>query len=87
MISLDFAVLKHFTKVKEACAQDITNALKDEYDSFKELNKGSVMMTLITAEAFGAIEKTKFQLDENGEINVYYRAQEGDAANLIYKSN
>ncbi|WPC41591.1 hypothetical protein [Clostridium sp. JS66] len=87
MISLDFAVLKYFTKVKEACAQDITNALKDEYDSFKDLNKGSVMMTLITAEAFGAIEKTKFQLDENGEINVYYRAQEDDAANLIYKSN
>lgn len=87
MISLDFAVLKYFTKVEEACAQDITNALKEEYDSFKDLKKRSVIMTLMTAEAFGAVKRTRFQFDENGKIEVYYRAHEVENSKSIYKNN
>jgi hypothetical protein len=87
MISLNFEILKYFTKVEEACADDITNALKGEYDSFKNLKKRSVIVTLMTAEAFGAIEKTRFQLDENGEIKVYYRSNKKNEVTIMNKIN
>ncbi|KZL90899.1 hypothetical protein [Clostridium magnum] len=87
MMSLNFAILKYFTQVNEACADDVTNALKEEYGSFKDLKKKVVITALATAEAIGIIEETRFQLDKSGEVKVYYRSQEEDAANLIYKSN
>ncbi|MBV7274010.1 hypothetical protein I6U48_13975 [Clostridium sp. PL3] len=87
MISLDFAILKYFTEVEEACAQDITNALKQEYESFKDLKKRSVIMTLMTAEAFGAVKRTRFQFNENGKIEVYYCANEAENSDLVYKNN
>lgn len=87
MMSLNFAILKYFTQVNEACADDVTNALKEEYGSFKDLKKKVVITALATAEAIGIIEETRFQLDKSGEVKVYYRSQEEDAGNLIYKSN
>lgn len=87
MMSLDFAILKYLTTVNEASVQDVTNALKVEYDSFKNLRERTVIMTLMTAEAFGAVERTRFQLDANGEIKVYYRTNKEDDEALIYKNN
>jgi hypothetical protein len=81
-MSLDFAILKYLTTVNEACVQDVTNALKGEYDSFKNLKERSVIMTLMTAEAFGAVEKTRLQLDESGETKVYYRTHKENVVNI-----
>ena len=65
MKPLNYAILKHFTKVKEACAEDIIEALKGEYGSFKALNKKDVTTALMTAEANGLIEETRYMLDSN----------------------
>ena len=74
MKPLNYAILKHFTKVKEACAEDIIEALKGEYGSFKALNKKDVTTALMTAEANGLIEETGYMLDSNEELRVYYHA-------------
>jgi DNA-binding PadR family transcriptional regulator len=76
MKPLNYAILKYFTKVEEACADDVINALKGEYGHFKALKKKAVITALMTAEANGLIEETRFELDETGELNVYYHAHE-----------
>lgn len=82
MKPLNYAILKYFTKVEEACANDVIEALKGEYGHFKALKKNAVINALMTAEANGLIEETRFELDKNGELKVYYHAHEEGAATI-----
>ncbi|WP_346916024.1 hypothetical protein [Clostridium sp.] len=82
MKPLNYAILKHFTKVEEACADDVIEALKGEYGSFKALKKNAVITALMTAEANGLIEETRFELDKSNQLRVYYHAHEDGAATI-----
>jgi len=74
MKPLNYAILKHFTKVKEACADDVIEALKGEYGHFKAMKKPAVIEAIMTAEANGLLEETRFEMDSKGELRVYYHA-------------
>ncbi|NMM65351.1 hypothetical protein HBE96_22500 [Clostridium sp. P21] len=82
MKPLNYAILKYFTKVEEASADNVIEALKGEYGSFKALRKKDVINALMTAEANGLIEETRFELDKDGELAVYYHAHEEGAATI-----
>ncbi|WP_315079565.1 hypothetical protein [uncultured Clostridium sp.] len=82
MKPLNYAILKHFTKVKEACADDVIEALKNQYGNFKALNKKDVITALMTAEANGLLEETRFDLDKSSELRVYYHAHEEGAETI-----
>jgi len=82
MKPLNYAILKYFTKVEEACADDVIEALKGEYGSFKALKKNAVITALMTAEANGLIEETRFELDKSNQLRVYYHAHEDGAATI-----
>lgn len=82
MKPLNYAILKHFTKVKEACADDVIEALKGEYGHFKALKKPAVIEAIMTAEANGLLEETRFEMDSKGELRVYYHAPEECAATI-----
>ncbi|MDR5587123.1 MULTISPECIES: hypothetical protein [Clostridium] len=82
MKPLNYAILKYFTKVKEACTDDVIDALKDEYGNFKALNKKDVLTALMTAEANGLLEETRFDLDNDGELRVYYHAHKEGAETI-----
>lgn len=82
MKPLNYAILKHFTKVKEACADEVIEALKGEYGSFKALKKAAVVEAIMTAEANGLLEETRYDLDSKGEIRVYYHAHAEGAATI-----
>lgn len=82
MKPLNFAILKHFTKIKEACADDVIEALKGVYGNFKALNKNDVVAALMTAEANGLIEETRFGMDDSGCLRIYYHANEEGAATI-----
>ncbi|KEI00832.1 hypothetical protein IRP63_04440 [Clostridium botulinum] len=82
MKPLNYAILKHFTKVDEACADDIIEALKGEYENFKALKRNAVINALLTAEANGLIEETRFDLDESKRLRVYYHANEDGVATI-----
>ncbi len=84
MKPLNYAILKHFTKVEEACADDVIQALSKDYGNFKALKKKAVIEALMTAEANALIQETRFDLDENGDLRVYYKADE-EARNTINK--
>lgn len=74
MQPLNYAILKYFTTVKEACADDVIAALKGEYGKFKALRKAAVIEALMTAEANGLLEETKYDFDAQHELRVYYHA-------------
>lgn len=76
MKPLNYAILKYFTKVEEACADDVIKTLKGEYSDFKAFNKKGIINALMTAEANGLIEETRFELDKSDELVVYYFANE-----------
>lgn len=82
MKPLNYAILKYFTKVDEACAEDVIEALKGEYGNFKALKRNAVITALMTAEANGLLEETRFELDQTANLRVYYHANEEGAATI-----
>lgn len=71
---LNYAILKHFTTVDEACADDVLEALEGEYSGFAAFTKDKVQEALMTAEKNALIEESRFDLDPAGDLRVYYRA-------------
>ena len=82
MKPLNFAILKYVTTVKEACADDIISALKGQYGSFKALSKQGVVEALMTAEQNGLVQESRFDMDKQGELRIYYRAHEEGATTI-----
>ncbi|MVX63929.1 hypothetical protein [Clostridium chromiireducens] len=82
MKPLNYAILKHFTKVGEACAEDVIEALKGDYSKYKALKRDAVISALMTAEANGLLEETRFEMDDMGNLRVYYHANEEGAATI-----
>ena len=82
MKPLNYAILKHFTAVDEACAEDVMEALQDQYGAFSAFRKKSVLNALMTAEANGLLEEARFDMDATNALRVYYRAHEEGAATI-----
>jgi len=82
MKPLNYAILKYFTKNDEACAEDVIEALKGEYGNFKALKRDDVIAALMTAEANGLLEETRFEMDKADALRVYYHAHEEGAATI-----
>lgn len=79
---LNYAILKYFTRVDEACAEGVIEELKGEYGNFKALNRKDVIVALMTAEANGLLEESRFEMDKAGQLRIYYRAHEEGAATI-----
>lgn len=79
MKPLNYAILKYFTTIKEASADDVIEALKGQYGNFKALRKPAVVEALMTAEANGLLEETRYEFDENKELRVFYHANKEGA--------
>ncbi|MBP1890520.1 DNA-binding PadR family transcriptional regulator [Clostridium moniliforme] len=82
MKPLNYAILKYFTTVKEASADDVMKALEKDYSTFKAFTKKSIINALMTAEANGLIEETAIDLDHNDELVIYYHANEESKATI-----
>lgn len=79
---LNYAILKHFTKVDEASTQDVIEVLKGEYGDFKALNEDDVLTALMTAEANGLLEESRLEMDDKNQLRIYYRAHKEGAATI-----
>ncbi|MCL1847018.1 MAG: hypothetical protein FWF91_03515 [Coriobacteriia bacterium] len=74
MLPFNFAILKLFLSVEEADADQVMTQLTDEYHKSRQFKKSSVIEALMTAEANGLLEETRFDLDAEEQLHVYYRA-------------
>ena len=82
MKPLNYAILSYFTTVEEASVDDVLHALSDQYGTFKAFNKNDVLNALMTAEANGLLEESRFDFDENKEVKVWFRANADGAATI-----
>jgi len=71
-------MLKYYTTGVEACRADVQEALKDEYGSFKAFRDKAMDEALMTACSNGLIDESRYELDEKGNLVIYYKSsQEG----------
>jgi DNA-binding PadR family transcriptional regulator len=80
MLPLNYAILKYFTTACEADAELVMDELRGEYGRFRTFRKPAVIEALMTAEANGLLEETRFEVGADGELRVFYRAPESGAA-------
>ena len=74
MKPLNYAILKYMTTVNEACPENVIDALSSQYSTFRAFNKADVLTALLTAEANGLLEEARFDLDDDGELRLFFRA-------------
>lgn len=75
-LPLNYAILKHFTKVDEATVDDVIAALKDEYATYHAFKRDKMVEALMTAEKNGLIDETRIDLDAAGNLLVFYGASD-----------
>lgn len=82
MKPLNYAILKYMTTVGPVSVDDVMQALKGQYGSFKAFNKKDILTALMTAEVNGLLEETGYDLDAEGEVRVFFRANAEGAATI-----
>jgi hypothetical protein len=82
MKPLNYAILKYMTTVNEACPEDVMGALKGDYSAFRAFNKTDVLNALLTAEANGLLEESRYDLDDEGQVRMFFRAHAEGAATI-----
>jgi len=78
---LNFAILKYFTTVEEACAEDVINALKPEYGNFRHLKPKAVLEALFTGRANGFLEESRCEMVD-GALRIYFTAPPAGRASI-----
>lgn len=73
MIPLNYAILKHYSTCKDACTDDVINALKKDYGNFRMLNPAAVQEALMTGEQNGLLEESRFDMDKSNKLRIYYK--------------
>lgn len=76
MKPLYYSMLLLFKDGKERCVNDVIEELKPEYAHFKMLKFAAVQEGLMTANNNGLLDETKFDLDENGNLRVYWKVND-----------
>ena len=76
MRPLYYSMLLLFKDGKERCVNDVINELKGEYSGFKMLKFNSVQEGLMTAKENGLLDETRFDLDEEGKLGVYWKVND-----------
>lgn len=71
---LNYAILKYFTTIERASADDVIEALRPEYGSYKALKRAAVVEAIMTAESNGLLTETGYEMDDQGVLKVFYTA-------------
>lgn len=79
---LNFAMLKYFTTVDEASVDEVMAALHDEFKNNGAFKKNQMTEAIMTANKNGLIEESRFDLDANDEVRIYYRATDEQKATI-----
>lgn len=84
MRPLFFSMLKYFTKEvgMEASRADVQDALRAEYSGFKAFRDKDMDEALMTACSNGLIEEGRYELDDKGNLVIYYRSTEDGIATI-----
>ena len=69
---LNYAILKYFTTVDEASVDQVMKALRGEYGDYKAFKKAAMTEAVMTAESNALVTESRFELDDKGDLQIYY---------------
>lgn len=81
-LPINFSILKFFTTVDKATVDDLLVVLRKEYGNNRSITKPSVMESVMTAESNGLVQEVGYELDNNGELQVYYATDAAQRAEI-----
>lgn len=73
---LYFAIMKHFESGKADCVEGVMDALRNDYGSYKLFTEKDIEESLATAKENGLLDECDWQLDKNGNLTVFYQAND-----------
>lgn len=80
---LNFAVLKYMTTItKPVCVADVMEALKADYSDWKMFKPAGILEILMTGEKNDLLYEDRFELDENGDVVLYFGINEDGIASI-----
>ncbi|MCH4083592.1 MAG: hypothetical protein ACI38Z_08670 [Parafannyhessea sp.] len=87
MRPLNYAMLKYFTTVDEASVDDVMKDLASDYSGYTAFKRDKMQEALMTAEKNGLISESRVDLDDNGDLRVFYSAdaEQRDTINSYIK--
>lgn len=74
MRPLNYAILKLFESGGIYDAEDVMLLLRDEYAKFRTFKKNNIVESLMSAEKNFLLEQSHFDLDDKGQLHIYYKA-------------
>jgi len=74
MRPLNYAILKLFEDGSEIDVQGVITKLDVDYSSFSAFKPKAINESLMSAEKNGLLEESNWELDDKGELHVYYKA-------------
>ena len=76
LMPLYYAIVKHFMDGKPDCVAGVMEALEPLYAGYKLLTPKDVGEALDTAKENGLLDEVSCDLDERGELRIYYQVSE-----------
>lgn len=74
LLPFNYAILKLFLKGGEADTQTVLQALRARYAKNHQFNDKTVTEALMTAEKNGILVETGYELNDKGQLRVFYQA-------------
>lgn len=84
ILPMNFRMLHFFSTVKEATVDKLMHELKAEYGTEKQFSKSNISNSLFSMRENGLIEDSKVELDNEGELCIYYSINE-EGTRLLHK--
>jgi len=76
LIPLYYAIMKHFVDGGQYCTADVMAALDSLYGGYKLLTRKDVDEALATAKENGLLDESGYNLDEAGELRIFYQVND-----------
>ena len=76
LMPLYYAIIAHFMDDGSYCAEDVIDALRDDYEGYKLLTVPDVGEALATAKENGLLDEVDCDLGGDGNLRIFYRMSE-----------
>lgn len=75
-LPLHYAIMKHFENGKPDCTEGVMHDLAASYSSYKLFTRKDIDEALATAKENGLLDECDWEIDDNGELQTFYIAND-----------
>ena len=75
-LPLYYAIMKHFENGKPDCTEGVMHDLATSYSSYKLFTRKDIDEALATAKENGLLDECDWEIDANGELQIFYIAND-----------